>query len=152
MIQRGKKLEDLKESDKIKKSSEYDDIDLDVLSEALDRSDRDMWLGLLAIAVVSIIATAFFLIFEASDSKKFDEVSENYTATVERIDIKSGVTYLDNGHKIINEDVPKYDMSLVSVGDTLSYDSIFDTKGDKIDSSVKTEYKNINISESNNRK
>lgn len=152
MIQRGKKLEDLKESDKIKKSSEYDDIDLDVLSKALEKSDRDMWLGIISVVVIFITVMATFFILGASDSKKFDEVSENYTATVERIDIKSGVTYLDNGHKIKNEDVPKYDMSLVSVGDTLNYDSIFDTKGDKIDSSVKTEYKNINISESNNRK
>lgn len=151
MIQRGKKLEDLKGTDETKKGSGYDS-DLDVLSEALDQSERDMWLGLLALAVVSIIATAIFLILGATDSKRFDEVSENYTATVERIDIKSGVTYLDNGHKIKNDDVQKYDMSLVSVGDTLNYDSIYDTKGDKIDSSVKTEYKNINISESNNRK
>ena len=151
MIQRGKKLDDLKGTDKTKKGSEYD-IDLDVISEALEKSDRDMWLGLLAVAVVSIIATAFFLILGATDSKKFDELSENYTATVERIDIKSGVTYLDNGHIIKNGDVPKYDMSLVSVGDTLNYDSNYDDKGDKIDSSVKTEYKNINISESNNRK
>lgn len=148
MIQRGKKLEDLKGTDEIKKGSGYDSD----LYEKLEESEREMWLGLLALAVVSIIATAIFLILGATDSKKFDEVSENYTATVERIDIKSGVTYLDNGHKIKKEEVPKYDMSLVSVGDTLNYDSIFDTKGDKIDSSVKTEYKNINISESNNRK